>query len=236
MGERKAADSLAVVRARRARVKPRRPSQERPRRVRVTYFGGGKEIPVARKPRQRKRAPRDRQAKRSAHSAARRAVRAGNDRALRAHILYLLRGGGAHVNFERATAEIPVELRGVKPAGLPYTLWQLLEHLRISQGDILEFCINSKHVSPEWPAGYWPATDAPPDAAAWLESVEAFRRDLKAMEKLVENPSTDLYAKIPHGEGQTILREALLVADHNAYHLGQIVAVRRLLGAWEEEK
>ena len=119
-------------------------------------------------------------------------------------------------------------------AALPYSVWRLLEHMRIAQRDILEFSRNPKHVSPEWPDGYWPQGDAPPDDAAWDRSIKAFRADLKAVEELVTDPSTDLFARIPHGDGQTILREALLVADHNAYHLGQIVAVRRLLGAWKQ--
>ena len=157
------------------------------------------------------------------------------DRALREHLFYLLGGGGAHVSFEQVVSGFPAELRGVKPAGLPFTAWRLLEHMRIAQWDILEFSRNPKHVSPKFPQGYWPAGDAPPDDAAWEKSVNAFQADLRAMVRLLKNPSTDLYARIPHGTGQTILREALLVADHNAYHLGQLVTLRRLLGAWPEE-
>ena len=155
--------------------------------------------------------------------------------ALREHLLYLLRGGGAHLDFDRATAGLPPELRGVRPAGLPHSPWRLLEHLRIAQWDILQFCKDGRHVSPPFPDGYWPEGDAPPDEAAWDRSVAAFRADLRAMQKLVADPATDLFAAIPHADGQTILREALLVADHNAYHLGQLVVVRRLLGAWPEE-
>jgi len=155
------------------------------------------------------------------------------DRALRQHLLDLLRGGNAHLNFDEALAGLPPQLRGVKPPGLPYSPWRLLEHMRIAQWDILEFSRNPKHVSPEFPAGYWPETDAPPDDKAWQKSLRQFRADLKAMQDLVEEPATDLFSPIPHGEGQTILREALLVADHNSYHLGQIVTLRRLLGAWE---
>ncbi len=154
------------------------------------------------------------------------------NKALRDHLLWLLRGGHAHVKFDRALAGVPVKLRGVKPAGLPYSPWMLLEHMRIAQWDILEFSRNPKHVSPRWPEGYWPKT-APPNASAWDKSLAAFGKDLLAMQRLVANPSTDLYTRIPHGEGQTILREALLVADHNAYHLGQMIVVRRLLGAWK---
>jgi hypothetical protein len=151
---------------------------------------------------------------------------------LRQHVLYLLRGGGAHVNFETAIGNLPAALRGKKPRGATHTPWQILEHLRIAQWDILEFSINPQHVSPDFPAGYWPATAAPPSAAAWARSVRAFRAGLEAMCKLVKDPATDLYAPIAHGDGQTILREALLVADHNAYHLGELVLLRRLLGAW----
>jgi hypothetical protein len=152
--------------------------------------------------------------------------------ALREHLLDLLRGGGAHLDFEAAVAGLPAHLRGAKVADLPHTPWRLLEHMRIAQWDILEFCRNPRHVSPPFPEGYWPAGDAPPDEAAWDRSVEAFRADLQAMQDLVADPATDLFAVIPHGQGQTVLREALLVADHNAYHLGQLVVVRRLLGAW----
>jgi hypothetical protein len=154
---------------------------------------------------------------------------------LRDHLLYLLRGGGAHLNFDAAVADLPPQLRGAKPAGQPHTPWRLLEHLRIAQWDILEFSRNPRHVSPPFPQGYWPAGDAPPDEGAWDRSVAAFRADLKAMQDLVADPATDLFAPILHGEGQTILREALLIADHNAYHLGQLVLVRRLLGAWHSD-
>ena len=158
------------------------------------------------------------------------------DRALRDHVLYLLRGGGAHLHFDAAVADLPTKLRGAKPAGLPHTPWRLLEHMRICQWDILEFSRNPKYVEPKFPDDYWPKGDAPPDDAAWDRSIASFRADLKAMQDLVADPATDLFAPIPHGDGQTILREALLVADHNAYHLGQLVTVRRLLGAWPEDR
>ena len=157
------------------------------------------------------------------------------DRSLREHLIYLLEGGGAHARFDEVIAGIPTDERGQKPPGMPNSLWMLLEHMRLAQWDILEFSRNSKHVSPDWPKGYWPAKDAPPSAAAWNASVKSFRADLKAMRDLVKNPRTDLFAKIPWGDGQTILREALLVADHNAYHLGQMVDARRLLGIWPEK-
>jgi hypothetical protein len=157
------------------------------------------------------------------------------DQSLRDHLLYLLRGGGAHLDFDSALAKLPPKLRGAKPKGVPHTPWRLLEHMRIAQWDILEFCRNPRHVSPEFPEDYWPKGDGPPNAAAWSKAIKTFQSDLKAMQDMVANPSTDLFAPIPHGEGQTILREALLVADHNAYHLGQLVVVRRALGAWPKE-
>jgi DinB superfamily len=156
-------------------------------------------------------------------------------RALRAHLLYLLRDGGAHLKFDAAVADLPPSLRGGKPPGQPHTPWRLLEHLRIAQEDILKFSRDGRHVSPPFPDGYWPKGDAPPDDGAWDRSAAAFRADLKAMQDLVADPKTDLFAPIPHAKGQTVLREALLVADHNAYHLGQLVLVRRLLGAWSDK-
>jgi hypothetical protein len=155
-----------------------------------------------------------------------------NEQALREHILYLLRGGGAHLNFEAAIKGIPVALRGKRPKGASHSPWELLEHMRLAQWDILEFSRDAKHVSPPWPEGYWPEKSAPPSPAAWSRSVRAFREGVEAMCALVESPSTDLFAPIPHGTGQTILREALLLADHNAYHLGSLVAVRQSLGIW----
>jgi hypothetical protein len=156
-----------------------------------------------------------------------------NDKALREHVLDLLQGGGAHAKFDEVIAGIPPKLLGQKPAGLPHSPWMLLEHLRIAQGDILEFSRNPKHASPKWPEGYWPTPEAPRSAAEWNASVKKFRQDLKAMQDLVKDPKTDLFAQIPWGDGQTILREALLLADHNAYHLGQLLDARRLLGAWK---
>lgn len=151
---------------------------------------------------------------------------------LRQQVEDLLTGGHAHAGFERVIRDIPVELRGKRPRGAQHSLWQVLEHLRIAQWDILEFSRNPKHVSPEWPGGYWPATPAPPDAKAWDRSVRSFRRDLKGMCALVADESKDLFVRIPHGDGQTLLREALVLADHNAYHLGEMVLLRRLLGSW----
>ena len=156
-----------------------------------------------------------------------------DEKLLREQLVNLLSGRGAHVDWKGSFKGVAPKLRGVRPAGLPYSLWELLEHMRIAQWDILEFSRGAKHVSPNWPAGYWPAAQAPPTAKAWDKSLKAFARDLEAMKKLVANRKTDLFAKIPHGTGQTILREALLVADHNAYHLGQVLIVRRLLGNWK---
>lgn len=158
---------------------------------------------------------------------------ADKDKALREHLLYLLSGGGAHVDFESAVKDVPPEFRGKKPQNAAHSLWEILEHLRIAQWDILDFSRNAKYEALKWPDEYWPETDAPPDDRAWSQSIKKFRADLEAMKQLIADPKTDLYAKIPHGEGQTILREALLIADHNAYHLGEFVIVRRLLGNWK---
>jgi uncharacterized damage-inducible protein DinB len=156
-----------------------------------------------------------------------------NDKALRKHVVKLLKGGDAHADFEKAIENLPIELRGKTPKGAEHSAWELLEHLRIAQWDILEFSRDPSHKSPKWPEEYWPGTQAPPDAKAWDRSVHAFGKDLKAVCALVSDEKTDLFVKIPHGDGQTVLREALLVADHNAYHLGQMVLLRRLLGAWK---
>ena len=153
---------------------------------------------------------------------------------VREQIINLLKGGQAHLTLDDALKGFPEKLRGVTPTGAPHSAWQLLEHLRIAQWDILEFSRDAKHVSPKWPEGYWPTNDKPPTDAQWKKCVSAIKKDLQAMQRLVEDPRTDLYSKIPHGTGQNILREALLIADHNAYHLGQLVLVRRLLGAWHE--
>jgi hypothetical protein len=155
----------------------------------------------------------------------------GRGEGLREHVLYLLRGGGAHVHFDDVVKDFPVEVINRKIAGVPYTPWQVLEHMRLAQWDILGFSRDAAHVSPDWPEGYWAGKDFAADAGAWRKSVEAFRADLKAMEELIADPASDLYAPIPHGTGQTLLREALLVADHNAYHLGVLVVLKRALEA-----
>lgn len=148
---------------------------------------------------------------------------------LRQHLINLLTKAEAHVDLESSIKDFPVKLRGAKPEGSPHTPWQLLEHIRIAQWDILEFSQNAKHKSPKWPDEYWPKTDAPPDEQAWDKSVKQIQADLKAMSDLVGDPEKDLFAEIPHGDGQTLLREVLLVAGHNAYHLGQLVLLRRVL-------
>jgi hypothetical protein len=150
---------------------------------------------------------------------------------LRHHLINLLTKAEAHVDAASTLNEFPPQLRGRKPKGAPHTPWQLLEHLRLAQWDILQFSVDSKHVSPKWPDEYWPKSEAPPSDRAWKESVHKFLADLDAMCDLVRDNKRDLFAPIPHGDGQTLLREALLVADHNAYHLGQLVTVRRTLEA-----
>ncbi|MGA8440325.1 MAG: DinB family protein [Candidatus Sulfotelmatobacter sp.] len=162
------------------------------------------------------------------------ATQESQDKLLREHVVYLLTGGGAHATFDDAIKTLPEKLRGMKPEGLPHSAWMLLEHLRRAQRDILEFSRNPKYKAPQWPKDYWPKEEAPSSTAAWNKSIQQFREDLRAILDLVESPKTDLFALIPWGEGQTFLREALLVADHNAYHIAQLIDVRRLLGAWKE--
>jgi hypothetical protein len=154
----------------------------------------------------------------------------------RAELAAGLAGKGAHVDFETAIRNFPPGLRGIKPDKAPHTAWQLLEHMRIAQADILDLCVNPKYKELRWPDDYWPEDAAPPDEAAWEHSIAGYRRDLKAMQDLVADTASDLHARIPHGEGQTLFREALLVIDHNSYHLGQFVFVRQSLGIWPPKK
>lgn len=156
-----------------------------------------------------------------------------DEKALREQLVKMLDWGEAHAGWKSAVKDFPAAHRGTRPPGSPHSAWELLEHIRLAQFDILEFSRNPKHTSPPWPQGYWPKVPAPPSAAAWEKSVKQIETDQRAMQKLVENPKTDLLAKIPHGSGQTVLRELLLVADHNSYHLGQLVLVRKLLGDWK---
>lgn len=155
------------------------------------------------------------------------------NQSLRKELDRLLTGKGAHADFDAAVADFPAKLRGVKPEGAPHSAWQLLEHIRIAQWDMLEFSRDPKHVSPAWPDGYWPKSAAPENAAAWEKSVKSFHHDLAAMRKLVMDPQSDLFTPFPHGDGQSLLREAMQMADHNAYHVGELIFLRRLLGAWK---
>jgi hypothetical protein len=155
-----------------------------------------------------------------------------NDKALREQLRKVLDWREAHADWKQALAGLDAAHRGVRPAGSPHSVWDLLEHVRLAQRDIIDFALDPKHVSPDWPSGYWPKSLAPADDAEWEKSVREFFHDLQEMEKLVSNPRTDLFAPIPHGTGQTFLRQILLLIDHNSYHLGQLVLVRRLLSAW----
>jgi DinB superfamily len=157
-----------------------------------------------------------------------------HEKNLREQLIALLTGSNAHAGFDAAVKDFPASLRGKTPKGAEHSPWELVEHLRIAQEDILDFSRNPHYKERPFPEGYWPAAAAPPDEKAWEKSVRAFGKDLKTFCALIADPGTDLYAKIPHGSGQTLLREALLIADHNAYHVGQLILVRRLLGAWKE--
>ena len=152
-----------------------------------------------------------------------------NDAALRDQLVRFLDWDSAHLRFDDAVKDFPREKRGIRPPGAPHSAWELLEHLRIALWDIVEFSRDAKHSSPKWPKGYWPATPAPPNDAAWDESVAAYRASLRTMAELVKDESNDLFARIPHGDGQTLIREVLLAADHNAYHVGQLVMIRKIV-------
>ena len=152
--------------------------------------------------------------------------------ALRAQLRRILAWQDAHVGFEKSVEGLSPKLRGVRVVGFPHSAWELLEHMRITQHDILDFCRNPGYTDMTWPDDYWPKSAEPPSERAWDDSIAAFRDDRAALEALAADESIDLFATIPHGDGQTYLRELLLVADHNAYHLGQLVAVRQQLGAW----
>ena len=148
---------------------------------------------------------------------------------LRQQLADAIRGHQAHIDFDSAIKDFPPSIQGVKPPHAPHTAWQLLEHMRIAQYDILEFSRNPRHQSPKWPDEYWPKTEAPPDEEAWANSVKSFRKNAEEMTKLVQDPQTDLFQPFAHGEGQTLLREALLVASHNSYHLGQLMFLKKTL-------
>ena len=151
------------------------------------------------------------------------------DQSLREHLVSLLEGGNAHVSFDDFVKDFPVAKCGQRVAGLPYTPWQVLEHMRIAQWDILEFSRDARHVSPKWPKGYWPDEGETGTEKLWTETVEKFRGDLQAFKDLVRDPATDLFAQIPHGTGQTVLREVLVLADHSSNHLGALIVMARLL-------
>ncbi len=149
--------------------------------------------------------------------------------ALRQMLVDAIRGHQAHLDFDSAVKDFPPQARGARPKDAPHTAWQLLEHLRIAQRDILDFSRDPKHQSPAWPEGYWPSTEAPPDDKAWDASIRAFRKDAREFERLVQDLTQDLFKPLKHGDGQTLLREALLVASHNSYHLGQLVFLKKML-------
>ena len=152
--------------------------------------------------------------------------------ALRQQLVGALAWKDAHADFDAAVAGIPVDKRGARPHGLPYSAWQLIEHLRLAQHDILDFCVNPHYKELAWPDDYWPVSPEPPDAAAWDASIRSYREDRTAVQRLAADPSIDLSATIPHGQGQTYGREVLLILDHTAYHIGELVLLRRLLGIW----
>ena len=157
------------------------------------------------------------------------------DPALREHLVALLDWKDAHVTFDKAVEGVSSGDRGRVPDGATHSLWQVVEHLRLAQKDILDFCVNATYEEPDWPDDYWPMNPAPPSDEAWEECLAGYREDRTRMMDLAKNESVDLFSRIPHGTGQTVLREILLVADHNAYHIGQIVLLRRLLGSWPGE-
>ena len=150
---------------------------------------------------------------------------------LRKHLDNLLRMEGAHLALEEAVANFPVELAGLKPDGAPHSAWELLEHMRLAQEDILDFSRNPNYAERRFPDDYWPAESEPPSKEAWLAAVQQFERDLSAMRAMIADAGQDLFTKIPHGDGQTLLREALILADHNSYHLGQLMFLRKILEA-----
>jgi hypothetical protein len=154
------------------------------------------------------------------------------NRALRAQLQRFLDWRDAHVGFDAAVKAIPPRLRGVAPKGFPHSAWQLVEHMRLTQQDILEFCRNPRYKEKAWPDDYWPRSPRPRNAVAWEKALSGFRRERRAMQRLAADRRLDLFARIPHGSGQTYLREILLVSDHTAYHVGQLVTLRRALGIW----
>lgn len=153
---------------------------------------------------------------------------------LRKELIFQVNGGHAHAPLEKVTEKFPLQLQGVVPDGLPYSAWQLLEHIRLSQADMLEFCTSKNYKEKKWPEDYWPKSPAPPNSRAWEASVRRIKDDRAKFIKLLSNPKADLFVPFPWGDGQTLFHEACLIIDHNSYHLGEIVTLRRLLGAWPE--
>ncbi len=157
-----------------------------------------------------------------------------HDSALREQLIEMLEGGHAHASFDQVIKGFPLDRAGTRPDGVPHSAWELLEHMRLAQNDILRFSQSADHASPEWPKGYWPRNPAPAKHSDWQDAVRAFRDELAEFVAMLRDPKNDLHQRFPWGDGQTLLREALVLADHNSYHLGQLVTVRRLLGEWKE--
>lgn len=156
-----------------------------------------------------------------------------HDQSIRRELSAFLRGDQAHASLDAAVKSMPTTLLEKKPQGSPHNAWQMLEHIRLTLHDLLEFCTNPKYETPNWPDDYWPKDASPQSSAAWDHSITAIHKDLKAFDKLIEDPKTDLTAKIPWGDGQTILREILLAGDHTSYHIGQLILLRKHLGVWK---
>lgn len=157
-----------------------------------------------------------------------------SDKVLRAQLLELLRGGSAHMTFDEAVRDFPMDAVNARPPSVPYTPWHLLEHIRLTQRDILDFVREDSYEEGVWPDDYWPSPDAEADKRAWNETLAAFHEDLAALQGMVNDPATDLTALVPNGDGQTFIREVLLVADHNAYHIGEFAILRQVMGTWPD--
>jgi len=155
------------------------------------------------------------------------------DQVLRDQLIEMLTGEHAHVNFDNAIKGIPEKLIGVRPDKIPYSIWQITEHIRITQWDILEFSRKEQHISPKWPQGYWPKNEAPQDISEWKESLRLIKNNRDSLIEMIADHNNDLLRPFPYGQGQNLLREALLVIDHTSYHTGEIIVVRRLLGSWK---
>jgi len=151
-----------------------------------------------------------------------------DEQILRDHLVNLLNGHETHITFDKATEEYPIDIVGMEAPGMPYTAWQIMEHMRIVQWDVLNFSISAEHVSPDFPDGYWPKKATPNQEQDWINSVDIFKTELEEMKNLARNPEVNLFAPIPHGNGQTILREINVVADHNSYHLGQLMLIKKM--------